>query len=70
MFDYVLVNDRVPRADLLAKYEVHGQTMVRPDVDRIRRQGYKCIVGDFISETDLVRHDTGKLARAIARLVD
>ncbi len=70
VFDYVLVNDRVPRKDLLSKYEVHGQTVVKPDVDRIRRQGYKCITGDFISQTNLVRHDPGELARAIARLVD
>lgn len=70
VFDYVLANDRAPRADLLAKYEGSGQTMVEPDVDRIRNLGYRCIVGDFISETDLVRHDTDKLARAIARLVD
>ncbi|HEX2998931.1 MAG TPA: gluconeogenesis factor YvcK family protein [Armatimonadota bacterium] len=70
VFDYVLVNDRVPRTDLLAKYEVKGQTMVSPDVEHIRRQGYKCIVGDFISETNLVRHDPEKLARAIAGLVD
>lgn len=70
VFDYVLVNNRVPRKDLLAKYEVHGQTMVEPDVEKIRRQGIECIVGDFISETNLVRHDPQKLARAIARLVE
>ena len=70
VFDYVLVNNRTPRRDLLAKYEVHGQTMVEPDVEKIRRMGFECIVGDFISETDLVRHDPQKLARAIARLVE
>lgn len=70
VFDYVLVNDRKPRADLLQKYEASGQQMVEPDVERIRAMGYQCIVGDFISETDLVRHDTEKLARAIAQLVE
>lgn len=70
VFDYVLVNGRVPRRDLMAKYEVHGQMRVEPDVESIRQQGFECIVGDFISETDLVRHDPVKLARAIARLVE
>ncbi|HOM80303.1 MAG TPA: YvcK family protein [Armatimonadota bacterium] len=70
VFDYVLVNERVPRRDLLAKYEVQGQVRVEPDVEKIRQMGFKCIVGDFISETNLVRHDPEKLARAIARLVE
>ncbi|MDH7568453.1 MAG: hypothetical protein QHJ73_02535, partial [Armatimonadota bacterium] len=62
--------DRRPRPEVLARYAESGQEMVEPDVERIRHQGYRCVVGDFISETNLVRHDTEKLARAIARLVD
>jgi hypothetical protein len=41
---------------------------VIPDLDRIRAMGYKVVTGDFISESDYVRHDPVRLAEAILRL--
>jgi hypothetical protein len=40
-----------------------------PDVDRIREMGFRAVVGDFMSQTDVVRHDPQQLADAIMRLV-
>jgi len=69
IFNYVIVNKEVPSMRLLEKYHKEGAELVSPDVDVIREMGYKPITGNFISQTDVVRHDPQKLAQAILRLV-
>lgn len=69
IFNYVLVNRQVPSLDLLDKYRGQGAELVVPDVDRIREMGYRAIVGDFMSQTEVVRHDHNKLAETIIRLM-
>lgn len=69
IFKHVLVNKEVPSLRLLEKYQREGAELVSPDIDVVREMGYKPITGDFISQTDVVRHDPQKLAQAILRLV-
>lgn len=69
VFQYVLVNQRKPTKELLAKYANQNQFFVEPDVAEIKDMGYRPIVGDYISQTDVVRHDSEKLAQAILKLV-
>ncbi len=69
VFQYVLVNQKKPSKDMLEKYGRQGQTFVEPDATIIRDLGFKPIVGDYISQTDVVRHDPEKLAEAIFRLL-
>ncbi|MCL6520169.1 MAG: YvcK family protein [Armatimonadetes bacterium] len=69
IFNYVLVNKEVPSIRLLEKYQREGAELVSPDVDAIREMGYKPVTGNYISETEVVRHDPQKLAQAIIRLV-
>ena len=69
LFTYALVNKEVPSLRLLEKYHRGGADLVSADVDAIREMGYKPIAGNFISQTDVVRHDPQKLAQAILRLV-
>ena len=69
VFQYVLVNQQRPTQDLLEKYSKQGQLFVEPDVNIIRDLGYKPILGDYISQTDVVRHDPDKLAQAILKFV-
>lgn len=69
ILDYVIVNTATPSRPLLDKYEQTGSILVHADVDRIRQLGYRTITGDFISQTDVVRHDSAKLAEAVMRLV-
>ncbi len=69
LFDYVLVNTARPSPELLERYRQTGAEFVEPDIDRIRSMGYRTIAGDFISQTDVVRHDPHKLAEAIASLL-
>lgn len=70
LFGYVLVNTGRPSAALLGKYRQTGSVLVEPDLDRIQRAGYRALAGDFISQTDVVRHDAGLLAEAILKLLD
>lgn len=69
VFQYVLVNQQQPTKDLLDKYASENQFYVEPDVFEVREMGYRPIVGDYISQTDVVRHDPEKLAQAILKLV-
>ncbi|MHB1191055.1 MAG: gluconeogenesis factor YvcK family protein, partial [Armatimonadota bacterium] len=69
LFNYVLVNKEVPSMRLLEKYQREGAELVSPDIDVIREMGYKPVTGNFISQTEVVRHDPEKLAQAILRLV-
>jgi len=68
VFHQVLVNQRKPGKELLEKYAREGQHFVEPDTYAVRELGYRPIVGDYISETDVVRHDPHKLAAAILKL--
>ncbi|HEY3330161.1 MAG TPA: gluconeogenesis factor YvcK family protein [Capsulimonadaceae bacterium] len=69
LFDYVLVNKQRPDPALLAKYGGVGQNFVEPDVDNIRALGYTPVLGNFISETNVVRHNADNLSEAIFRVI-
>lgn len=69
IFDYVLLNKEFPSSDLLNRYCDLGSELVSPDSETIKEMGYKPVLGDYISQTDVVRHDPGKLAQAILKLV-
>jgi uncharacterized cofD-like protein len=68
-FNYVLVNQAKPNKTLLDKYAESNQFFVEPNVVAIRELGFRPILGDFISQTDVVRHDPAKLADAIVKLM-
>lgn len=67
VFDYVLVNTATPHQDLVKKYQNSGQDLVVADTDRVKQMGYKPVPGNFMSESDYVRHDPMRIA---ARLID
>ncbi len=70
LFDHVMVNTGTPSQVLLEKYRDQGQHVVEPDIDRIKAMGYKVIGGNFMSETDVVRHDPMKVAARLMSLVE
>ncbi|MCS7202090.1 MAG: YvcK family protein [Dictyoglomus sp.] len=63
--DYVIVNTKVPKKELLEKYRKSGADIVKVDLDNLKNFNVKVLSGNFISETDLVRHDADKLAKFI-----
>lgn len=68
VFDYVLMNSAQPSQQILQKYEDVGQRLVVADQDRVRSMGWRPIAGNFISESDLVRHDPLRVSEALLRL--
>lgn len=70
LFDYVVTNVARPSDVLLRKYESSNQHFVEPDIDRIRGLGFRVITGDFMNETDVVRHDPFRVAAKLMRLVE
>lgn len=70
LFDYVLLNTGVPSPTALERYREANQFMVDPDVDRVRNMGYKVIAGDFMNESDLVRHDPMRVASRLMSIIE
>ena len=64
--DYVLVNSGELRPDLLQKYVLEGKAPVRlKRREGLLGMGLKIVERDFTSETDYIRHDPRKLAKAV-----
>ncbi|MCU0315194.1 MAG: YvcK family protein [Fimbriimonadaceae bacterium] len=69
VFDYVLVNIGTPSATSLTRYREMKQDLVEPDIIRIKQMGYRPVVGNFMSETDFVRHDPARVAERLMELI-
>ncbi|MFH0801511.1 MAG: gluconeogenesis factor YvcK family protein [bacterium] len=68
IFDYVLINDKMP-ARLSQKYEAEGAFPVRADREKVEEMGLHAICANLISETNMVRHDSKKLADILNKLI-
>jgi uncharacterized cofD-like protein len=68
VFDYALVNDVPVSPELLAKYKEQGCDQVNCDCDSIEALGVRCIMGNFLEEAEVARHNTGVVARKILEL--
>ncbi|MDR3688185.1 MAG: uridine diphosphate-N-acetylglucosamine-binding protein YvcK [Fimbriimonas sp.] len=69
VFDYVMVNTGTPNESLLGRYSNVGQYVVEPDIDRIKVLGLKVLQGNYMSDTDFVRHDPIKVVSRLMSLV-
>lgn len=69
VIDWVVVNTATPTPALLERYRQSDAELVTPDLDRFRALNARPLTGNFISETDVVRHDSAKLAEAIMSLL-
>lgn len=69
VFDFVLVNTGTPSPTLLARYEKMNQQFVVPDIERLKQMGYRPVSGNFMSETDFVRHDPLRVAAQLIELL-
>ena len=77
VLDYVLVNDNLPRKDILEKYEDEDAFVVRVDPG-VSNLSVKVVEADMVEDLDkarvlwekqdLLRHDPDKLADAICRV--
>jgi uncharacterized cofD-like protein len=68
IFDFALIN-RVPVSDdLKAKYGLEGASQIVGDLDAIEAMGVCPVLGDYLFEDAVARHDTDRLARDLLEL--
>jgi uncharacterized cofD-like protein len=68
IFDYAVVNTRPFSKQTLARYAKENASPIETDIDRIEALGVRCIVGDFASEENVVRHDANRVTNELLRL--
>lgn len=67
--DYVVVNSKPISQELREKYREEGSVPVRIDEEELRNLDVEMIEADLINQTDVVRHNSLKLGRALMRLI-
>jgi uncharacterized cofD-like protein len=68
VFDYALVNTTPFSPETLARYAKQGAQPIVADLERIEALGVHAIAGNFASEEAVVRHDAGRVTRALLAL--
>lgn len=68
IFDYAIVNTAPFSPETLARYAAQSAEPIKVDVERIEKLGVRCIVGDFASEENLVRHAADRLTSTLLAL--
>lgn len=66
--DYIIVNTQGISQRMREKYASDGAQPVVVDYPLLAKNGVKVVKGDLLEETELVRHDSLKLAQAVIKL--
>jgi uncharacterized cofD-like protein len=68
IFDYALIN-RTPVSDeLKAKYALEGACQIVADLDAIEALGVIAVLGDYLEEAGVARHNTARVASDLVQL--
>lgn len=68
--DFAVVNTAAPESSLLEKYQEEKDESVIYDKENFKDITAEVITGDFLRTGQFVRHDSGKLALALASVID
>jgi len=69
IFDYALIN-RTPASDeLQAKYASEGACQIVNDLDEVEALGVIPVLGDYLEEAGVARHNTPRVARDLLELI-
>lgn len=68
IFDYALIHTAPFRADTLQRYAAENASPILADVERVEALGVRCIIGDFASEGNVVRHAANRVTDALLAL--
>lgn len=68
IFDYAIINTAPVSPQMLLRYAAEGAVPIAPDVDRVESMGVRCIVGNFLSEGDVLRHASDRVTGALMEL--
>jgi uncharacterized cofD-like protein len=70
LFTNVLLNNRVPSAEILKRYEDEHATVVVNDRERLRALGLNLVERDLLAEDGVIRHDPDRLATAVFEMAE
>ena len=65
LFPHVLINNRMPSAEILKRYELEHAEVVAVDHAALRVMGLKVMEADLLAEDGVIRHDPDRLASAV-----
>jgi uncharacterized cofD-like protein len=68
LFDYALINRKPASPEMKAKYESEGQAQIVADLDAIEAIGVCPVLGDYLAEGEVARHDTAQVAKDLLEL--
>lgn len=68
-FDYALINQRPASEELKAKYTLEGASQIVVDLKAIEALGVCPVLGDYLFEDGVARHDTDQVAKDLLDLV-
>lgn len=68
--DFVIVNTRVPKGKILARYAEEEKYPLVPDVASFGSLPSRYVLEDLWLEEDIARHDSDRLAGVVARIVE
>ncbi len=68
LFDYALINRTPTSEELKAKYALEGASQIVADLDAIESLGVIPVLGDYLEEAGVARHNTTRVARDLMQL--
>lgn len=68
IFDFALINRTPMSGDLKAKYALEGASQIVADLEVIEALGVCPVLGDYLYEEGVARHNTERLARDVLEL--
>src|SRR6266700_6457745 len=68
LFDYALINRMPASSDLKAKYALEGASQIVADLEAIEALGVCPVLGDYLFEDVVARHDTDRVAKDLLEL--
>ena len=69
IFDFAMINRTPASADLQAKYASEGACQIVNDLDAIEALGVIPVLGDYLDEGAVARHNTTRVARDLMHLM-
>lgn len=69
IFDYALINQKPASDELKAKYADEGACQIVNDLDQIEALGVIPVLGDYLAEGMVARHNTARVSRDLLELV-
>jgi uncharacterized cofD-like protein len=68
IFDYALINRMPASEDMKAKYALEGACQIVSDLDAIEALGVIPVLGDYLEEAGVARHNTARVAHDLMHL--